>query len=57
MCSFIHAQLQIISALLELIPIDQLAAIIDPIPIVWLIIDATLLRIHPSVLQAASSVI
>ena len=38
-----HAQLQIIMALLESIPINWLTAIIGPIPIVWPIIGATLL--------------
>ena len=42
MCNFTPAQLLIILALLESIPINQLAAIIGPILIVWLIISATL---------------
>ena len=42
MCNFTPAQLLIILALLELIPIYRLAAIIGPILIVWSIISATL---------------
>ena len=42
MCNFTPAQLIIILALLELIPINRLAAIIGPILIVWPIISSTL---------------
>ena len=61
-CSFMHAQLQVILALLEWILINRLAAIITPISIVRPIIGALLIifigvlgtKLHKSLLQKSS---